>query len=250
MLDEVVKRDGFSMSALAYRNLLVHLTVALFRIKGGHYVPHGGGASDISSSREYAVACDIALALEQEFSVKMPPEEVEYIAIHLASKRMVPSTPGDEGLVISDEVWNIVSDMLERVNSSFHFDFRENLELRMNLARHIVPLSYRLTYNMNLKNPLVDEMKQRYPLAWSMAVESSVSLVEAYGRAPSDDEIGYLAMSFALALEREKTHEAGKSILIVCASGVGTAKLLKHLYEKEFGQFSGSVPSMARLLRS
>ena len=34
-VDEVVRRDGFSISTLAYRNLLVHLVVALLRIKDG-----------------------------------------------------------------------------------------------------------------------------------------------------------------------------------------------------------------------
>lgn len=242
-VDEVVRRDGFSISTLASRNLLVHLVVALLRVKEGCYVP--GGSENLkaaASSRELEVAQDIARELEGAFSVKMPPEEVAYIAIHLASKRMVPS-PSDEkdGIVISDEVWNVVSDMLELVYSLFRFDFRDNLELRMNLARHIVPLSYRLTYNMSLKNPLLDEVRERYPLAWSMAVESSASLADAYGRVPSDDEVGYIAMSFALALEREKAHAEGKSILIVCASGMGTAKLLEHLYEREFGQWLSSV---------
>lgn len=242
-VDEVVRRDCFSISTLAHRNLLVHLVVALMRIKEGCYVPtKKQGFEEITSSREYEVAQDIALELEKSFDVSLPPEEVAYIAIHLASKHMAPSpSDGRNGIVISDEVWTIVSEMLELVNASFHFDFRDNLELRMNLARHIVPLSYRLTYNMTLKNPLLDEVRSRYPLAWSMAVESSASLVSAYGRVPSDDEVGYIAMAFALALEREKTHAEGKSILIVCASGVGTAKLLEHLYERDFGQWLSSV---------
>lgn len=242
-VEEVVRRDGFSISTLASRNLLVHLTVALLRIREGCYVP-GDGADLMAatSERELEVAQDIASELERAFDVEMPPEEVAYIAIHLASKRMVASpSDGKDGIVISDEVWDVVSNMLEVVYSSFRFDFRDNLELRMNLARHIVPLSYRLTYNMSLKNPLLDEMRDRYPLAWSMAVESSVSLADAYGRVPSDDEVGYIAMSFALALEREKAHAEGKSILIVCASGVGTAKLLEHLYEREFAQWLSNV---------
>lgn len=242
-VDEVVRRDGFSISTLAYRNLLVHLVVALLRIKDGCYVPGAEDGPQVdASSRERAVAEDIAAELERAFGVSMPPEEVSYIAIHLASKRMGSSAPDErDGIVISDEVWDVVTSMLELVNASFHFDFRDNLELRMNLARHIVPLSYRLAYNMKLKNPLLDEVRERYPLAWSMAVESSASLAEAYGRVPSDDEVGYIAMSFALALEREKTSTDGKNILIVCASGVGTAKLLEHLYEREFGQWLASV---------
>lgn len=241
-VDEVLRRDSFSISTLAQRNLLVHLLVALQRIKEGCYVPTDKHEIDgMEGTREFAVACDIAQELEIAFDVALPPEEIAYIAIHLASKQMRP--PEDEGsnIVIGDDVWRVVSDMLELVNQIFYFDFRNNLELRMNLARHIVPLSYRLKYNMTLKNPLLDEVRERYPLAWSMAVESSATLIDAYGRVPSDDEVGYIAMSFALALERDRTHADGKSILIVCASGVGTAKLLEHLYEREFGQWLSNI---------
>ncbi len=242
-IDEVVRRDAFSVSTLAYRNLLVHVAVAILRIREGNYVPMSGDELEhMEATREYSVARDIALELEKSLSVTLPVEEIAYIAIHLASKQMIPKTEDENApVVIDDDVWKVVSDMLDVVKTSFRYDFRDNLELRMNLARHIVPLSYRLTYNMNLKNPLLDEVRVRYPLAWSMAVESSVSLAHEYGRAPSDDEIGYIAMSFALALEREKTHAEGKRILIVCASGAGTAKLLEHLYEREFGQWLADV---------
>lgn len=242
-IDDVVRRDGFTVSTLAHRNLLVHVAVAVLRIREGNYVPmDGDDLKNMEATREYTVAQDVAHELEHTLGVTLPAEEVAYIAIHLASKQVIAEMPDPEGgIVISDTVWGVVSDMLERVRSAFRYDFRDNLELRMNLARHIVPLSYRLTYNMNLKNPLLDEVRERYPLAWSMAVESSVSLAEAYGRVPSDDEIGYIAMSFALALEREMTHAEGKRILIVCASGAGTAKLLEHLYEREFSQWLTEV---------
>lgn len=242
-IDDVVRRDAFSVSTLAYQNLLVHVAVAILRIRKGGYVPMSGDELEhMKPTREYAVAQDIALELEKSLDVALPVEEIAYIAIHLASKQMIPQSEDENvSVVINDDVWRVVSDMLDIVKASFRYDFRGNLELRMNLARHIVPLSYRLTYNMNLKNPLLDEMRGRYPLAWSMAVESSVSLAREYGRAPSDDEIGYIAMSFALALEREKTHAEGKRILIVCASGAGTAKLLEHLYKHEFGQWLADV---------
>lgn len=295
-VDAVLREDGFGISTLAHRNLLVHIAVALLRMEEGCYVPMSEqGLAQAAGTREHEVAAHIAERLEERLGVALPPEEVAYIAIHLASKQMIaagtavraasadagagPDAAGEKtfsphtddpahaaragaagagdaagndaadarahdaanGIVISDEVWAIVGNMLDLVHRVFNFDFRDNLELRMNLARHIVPLGYRLTYNMTLKNPLLQDIKERYPLAWSMAAESSASLVEAYGRVPSDDEVGYLALSFALALEREQTHAEGKSILLVCASGVGTAKLLKHLYRKEFGQWLSEV---------
>jgi lichenan operon transcriptional antiterminator len=67
-------------------------------------------------------------------------------------------------------VWDIVSKMLDMVWTRFHYDFRGDLELRMNLARHIVPLTVRLQYHLQIKNPLLTDIKHRFQLAYSMAV--------------------------------------------------------------------------------
>ena len=52
-----------------------------------------------------------------------------------------------------------------------------------------------------------------------------------------EDEIGYIAVSFALALERQKPKEwAPKNILIVCASGKGLS--LIHIFLAQFNGLS------------
>ena len=46
---------------------------------------------------------------------------------------------------------------------------------------------------------------------------------------------GYIAMAFALAIERQRTEMPKKNILVVCASGQGSARLLEMRYRREFG---------------
>ena len=147
----------------------------------------------IRSSREFSVARRIADGIECAFAINLPQEEVAYIAIHLAGKQSLYVGPDgeDEGLVISDEVWGVVSEMLDLIWDTYHFDFRSDLELRMNLARHIVPLAVRLKYRMRIDNPLLADIKERFPLAFSMALDSSTILAQKYGNCLSDDEIGY-----------------------------------------------------------
>ena len=47
--------------------------------------------------------------------------------------------------------------------------------------------------------------------------------------------MGYIAMAFALAIERQRTEMPKKNILVVCASGQGSARLLEMRYRREFG---------------
>ena len=250
-VDEVLRCERFQISSVAHQNLIVHIAIATRRIETGHYVPMEPSAlKQIQDSREYAVAERIAREISHILGQDLPEAEVAYIAIHLASKGLLPAGENDrlaeagpdgEALVIPDDVWGVVTRMLERVWGSFRFDLRDDLELRMNLARHIVPLAVRLRYHMNLQNPILRDIRVRFPLAYSMALDSSTVLAETYGSRLSADEVGYLAMAFALALERKKSAPPRKGVLIVCASGVGSARLLEHRVRSEFGSYIGRL---------
>ncbi len=111
----------------------------------------------------------------------------------------------------------------------------------MNLARHIGPLGYRLEYHMHMDNPMLSDIKTRFPLAYSMAAGTSQVLERHFGSQPSDEELGYIAMAFALALEQQADQPRRKRILIVCASGAGSARMLEHQYRKQFGMYIDSI---------
>lgn len=241
-VDAVISEADYQINSVAYQNLLVHISVAIMRIRENCYVPmESEHLRGIKGSREYPMAQAIAERIDRDLNVDLPEEEIAYIAIHLAGKQTLSIDVDDQGLVISDEVWAVVSEMLDCVWNVFRFDFRNDLELRMNLARHIVPLAVRLRYNMRLKNPLLADIRRRYPLAYSMACDASSVLAEHYDAKLSDDETGYIALAFALALEHQKTDAPRKNVLMVCASGAGSARLLEYRCRQEFGDFVGEI---------
>lgn len=242
-VEDTLKDKDFHINSLVYRNLLIHISIALLRMQEGCYVPVPAQELDrLRGTQEFAVAQKLARRIEEETDIALPEEEVAYISIHLAGKQVFSAGSSDgDGLVISDEIWDLVSQMLDLVWSSFRFDFRTDLELRMNLARHIVPLGVRLTHHLAMDNPILADTKARFPLAYAMAVEASSVLSEHYGSVLSEAEIGYIALAFALAIERQKTERPKKNIVIVCASGRGTARLLEYRYREEFGAYLDTV---------
>ena len=242
-VDAVLVESDFHINPVAHQNLLVHISIALFRIEEGCYVPMPEERLEaIGQTHEFEVAHSIACKIGERLGIELPGEEVAYIAIHLAGKQtLYDEDENGRNIVISDEVWSVVTDMLESVWAAFRFDFRNDLELRMNLARHIVPLSVRLRYNMTLKNPLLSDIRSRYPLAWSMATCSCEEIERHWGGPLSDDEIAYLALAFALALERTRGETPRKNVLVVCASGAGSARLLEYRCRKEFGEYIDTI---------
>lgn len=244
-VDSVCDEFELHINPAAYQNLLVHIAIAVFRLADDHAVPMDESSlKSIKDSAAYGAAERIAQMVGGEFSIDFPEEEIAYIAIHLAGKQTIyqgTDEKSEGNQVIPEEVWQIVGHMLERVREEFCFDFRTDLELRMNLAKHVTPLAVRLTYRMQMANPLLADIKTRFSLAYAMASEASTVLRDAYGEL-SEDEIGYIALSFALALDRQQSGaSARKNILVVCASGAGSAHLLEHRFREAFGSSLGTI---------
>ncbi len=143
----------------------------------------------------------------------------------------------NDNIVIDSSTSGLAVRMLELVKSAFSYDFLEDLELRMALCQHLLPLKVRMGCGLSMKNPLLKEIREKYPLAYAMAAHATIAVEQEYGGRMADDEIGYIALLFALALERRRTEIAKKNILLVCASGHGTAELMKYKYRQEFGRY-------------
>lgn len=267
-VDEATREHGFSINSVAYQNLLVHIAVAVVRVRAGRYVSDEvAEARDLVGSDAWRVAVSITERVGEAMDIELPRNEVAYIAIHLAGKRILfpveqpaagasaasadadacepacqdtAERPASDA--ISDEVWNLAARMIEAVDAAFGLDLARDLELHMNLARHLGPLKIRLTYHMRLENPLCADIRARYPFAFACALEAAAVLTEACQAEVSDDEAAYLALAFALAMERRRLRAARpKNVLVVCASGMGSAELLAMRCREEFGEQLGSI---------
>lgn len=243
---DCLSRNSFDISNVAFQNLILHIQIAILRMRGGHYVPVAESDGDkVRDRKTYCIAEEILNKIKNKFQVDFPDSEIEYIAIHLEGKKMLINPAAAEetegNLIINQEISDLVGFMLSAVYDGFKFDFRDDLELRMSLSQHLVPLVVRIQHDMKLTNPLLRDIKERYSLAYSMATTSCVILNHKFHKIVKEDEIGYIALLFALALERKKTEIAKKNILLVCASGKGSAQLLLYRYKTEFGPYINKI---------
>ncbi len=107
--------------------------------------------------------------------------------------------------------------------------------LRKSLAEHIKPMLVRLQQGIQLKNPLLKEIKTHCPqyFADTKRFLGMSKILSAY--TINDDETAYMAMHLMAAVE--KYHNAHKlRTLIICATGYGSAELLNNRVQKEFGE--------------
>lgn len=242
ILFQIFQKHNYHMADFSFENLVIHIFVALFRAKEGCEAELSDDQMNkIKHEEEYGMACEIVKELEEAFHLQLAEDETGYVCIHLAAKKIVSYQEEAQNVVISQEINDIVVHMLKAVKEAYQIDFLDDLELRMMLSLHLVPFDVRMDYDLVLHNPLLEDIKTQYPLAYSLAVAASDVLKDHYNKCIKEDEIGYFALHFNLALERKNKQMEKKNILVVCGTGRGTAKLLLYRFKDKFGKYIENI---------
>lgn len=238
MVLPILTEEKIKISETGLENLLVQMNVAIDRIKHGRSISFEEKTEYRKQEHIHEVAKRLAGQIGKSKKVEFSEDEIYYIEVYLAGRRMI----GDIGenannFVIREEIDSLVMRMLELIYREFHIEFRNNFDLRMNLNQHMVPFDIRVRYDIPAHNPVLQEIKQNYVFAYTIALRCSSVLAEHYNKKISEDEIGYLALIFALGLEQTDRMIEKRSILIVCGSGKSSARLLMYKYKKLFADY-------------
>lgn len=229
-----VNKYKIEISDIALENLATHITIGCKRIEEGfviEYLEH-----DLTGKYpfERIVANEIVKEVEEFTGLKFPKSEIDYIIVHLLGTKLIHKNTLDE-FGKFDELGTIIQCMLDRLKTELNWDFHDDSEFIQALSLHIRPAMNRLRYNMNIRNPLLDEIKRKYPSAFEGAAIASRCIEEYLHIEVGEHEIAYIALHIGVALERMKTrHKRTKRVIVVCASGVGSAKLLFYRLQNEF----------------
>ncbi|WP_087654106.1 BglG family transcription antiterminator, partial [Enterococcus sp. 12F9_DIV0723] len=223
ILLEVIRKYGLVINDINFYNLVQHCVIAIRRIAEGNSLEEGGLANLPSSEPEQKAAHEITHSFETEFDIQFPLTEEQYIVLHLLGKRVLLQSQ-----TVDTETRDCVEAVLQHIKVEKGVDLLQDKELRTALALHMQPLLLRLRFGLPQSNPVMQEIKRDMPRAFELALCASNVITTLYGLEISEEETGYLTMHFALALEQRKQSEIMQKIVVVCASGRGTARLLRH----------------------
>ena len=121
----------------------------------------------------------------------------------------------------AEQIERIVVSAARRI----HPALAEDIQLRRSLAEHIRRLRVRLRYGLPVRNPLDDEVRQRYPDVYEVATQIVSELNGVDDVVVPSDEIGFLTMYLAGSLERNRLRPKVR-VTVVCPAGMATAWIL------------------------
>jgi len=224
----------------AHMGLTIHLTIAIQRVKRGEAITMKGELlQSLKKDELFKIAYEIGAKIESDFNIRFPEDEIGYITMHLkGSKLKTGSITESDGVLISNfEMTRLASRMVQKFDALSGLNLKQDNQLLIGLVTHLRPAISRISMGLEIRNPLLEKIKEMYPDIFSLTKFASEIVESQYEITLSEGEVGYLAMHFGASMERnrqEALQQRKVRIGVVCASGIGTSSLLLSRLEKTF----------------
>lgn len=239
---EQIKKFGVSLSDVAFNNLVIHIAIACMRIRDGNQIAmHPIEIENIRNDDEFRAAKQIAALIESELNMVFPEAEIAYISLHLAGNKWLAEAKEDPtGRITPDKLLNakiyeLGKSILLEIDKDLNLNISHDSELLMGICLHLKPALNRVKYGMNIRNPMLDHVKSNYPLAFQAGVIAAKLIESTLNISIPEAEMGFLAIHVGAAMERQRVKSRPKRCLVVCTSGVGSARLLYYKLQSTFG---------------
>ena len=203
------------------------LTVLIDRLVNGHPISMLNETyEDLIYTKQIKIANDISDKFEELFGIEIPYNERVFMTLPIVGMRTPMDIDRVKNLEITDEAINLVLDIIELIKLEMDITISPG-NLLDEFTYHISFMLNRLKYGIKIKNPVLDEIKEKYMVPYKLAEITKMLIEERTKKKVSKDELGFLAVYFSVFIS-ENTYEQNKlcSIAIICGTGKITARLI------------------------
>lgn len=233
MLQRCFTCHNIRLSDEGERYLRLYCAVAVRRISEG-YPLNDPGAEDIGDEVREA-AHDLINQLRPLVSKPISPAEENWLRVNIAARRIQDVAPS---AINADDADALVDYLLSYINNHYNFNLQSDEQLRADLLTHIKTMITRVRYQIHIPNPLLDNIKQHYPMAYDVTLAAVTSWGKYTPYVISENEIGFLVLHIGVGLERhyDVGYQRHPQVLLVCDSGNSTLRMIEAMLMRKYPQ--------------
>lgn len=227
-----------SLTENSYVGLVIHISIAVNRILKNEVI-EAGNRWKVEPDEDYRLAQAIVRELEEEFEIQIPAVELSYICLHIKGAKHEKIRWDSEKRTETEnrEIQQLVNLMIDTFDSEKAYLLKQDDEFIQGLLAHLQPTLIRLVSGMQIRNPVLDEIKTNYPEIFRRCEKVAKVLEELTGKEVPEEETGFLTVHFGAAMVRlEGRNEQIRKVHVgvVCSSGIGISRLMASKLESVF----------------
>lgn len=203
------------------------LTLMLDRFLNGHYIGElSASYYNLTARPEFAVVDELVDRIAAILRVELPVEEKLFVLLPIIGMRTPADVQNMQAIALDRSVRGLMDKVLRQIRAEMDIHM-ESGEFTDEFLYHLMFMINRLRFHVRLQNPMLGDLKEKYPLAWQMAGIAARVVAEDYGLTVTDDERGYLASYFGVFLEESGARQRRTfRVAVVCGTGRVTARLV------------------------
>ena len=234
-LDFIYKKYCFeNMTRVAFEKSVIIMMNRIFDNKYIEKLPDK--YYDIEKNNMFRTAEEISEMLSEAFNIKIPIEEKIFISIPLTCMRTPTDIKTINEIDITDDIEILINEIINQIKYELNI-YLDKKNLNEEFVYHISFMINRLKFGYLLKNPISNEIKEKYPLAYKMACIAGKIIEKEYNLFVPEDELCYITAYFGAYMLEYKTQNNYYKVALVCSTGRGTARListhLKRILDKD-----------------
>lgn len=216
------------LSDYILQNLVLHLGLMIRRLLDGYSLKTITSNEEVLTENELSVARKILNRVERIYKISFPEEEAKYISLHIMTKGSQLQNQDAQS-----DLSQRVSKILNKIEKDLGFPMSSDSQLLYGLVTHLEPLIKRIQNKFHLENPILHDIKAQNESSLTMTKTYFGELEELKNQEVSDGEWAYLTLHLLAAIEKYYQREK-LNVLVICATGYGSAQMLKVRAEREF----------------
>ncbi|MCS2156559.1 BglG family transcription antiterminator [Scandinavium sp. H11S7] len=211
----------------------LYCAVVVRRVSEGYPLPEFS-ADDVDDAVRNA-ARDIAVAIQQLAGKTLAPSEENWLRVHIAARQVQDIAPSQ---INADDDEALVNYILQYINSHYNYNMLSDEQLHADLLTHIKTMITRVRYQIMIPNPLLDNIKQHYPMAWDMTLAAVSGWSKYTPWTISENEIGFLVLHIGVGLERHYNigYQRQPRVLLVCDAGNAMVRMIEAVLQRKYSQ--------------
>lgn len=233
VLQETLTRHHVRLTDSGERFVCLYGAVAVRRVSEG-YPLADFSAEDVAQNVRDA-ARELASTLQQLAGKPLAAAEEEWLCVHLAARQVQDVDPGT---ISADDDEALVNYILRYINQQYNYNLLDDAQLHADLLTHIKTMITRVRYQIMIPNPLLDNIKQHYPMAWDMTLAAVSSWGKYTPYAISENEIGFLVLHIGVGLERHYNigYQRQPQVLLVCDTSNAMVRMIEAILQRKYPQ--------------
>ncbi len=235
VLQETLTRHHIRLTDVGERFICLYGAVVVRRVSEG-YPLADFSAEDVAQNVRDA-ARDLAGELQRLAGKPFSPAEEEWLCVHIAARQVQDVDPE---IISADDDEALVNYILRYINSQYNYNLLDDAQLHADLLTHIKTMITRVRYQIMIPNPLLDNIKQHYPMAWDMTLAAVSSWGKYTPYTISENEIGFLVLHIGVGLERHYNigYQRQPHVLLVCDTSNAMVRMIEAILQRKYPQLA------------